>query len=157
MIESLEAQAPSITVVRVFAAPIAEVFEAWTDPALLQQWLAAGPCVVAEAAVDARPGGQYRVVAVDPLGNRHVTTGEYRELVRDKRLVKTWVYEGPNYADPYPTLLTVDFREAGPGSTEITLRQDQLLAPEDRAGNREGWRVCFEKLDGLIEARRRRA
>ncbi|MBX3252419.1 MAG: SRPBCC domain-containing protein [Myxococcales bacterium] len=148
MIES--AEAASITIVRVIAAPVAAVFEAWTDPACLQQWLAPNPCSVAEASADVRLGGRYRVVAVDPLGNRHVTTGEYRELVRDVRLVKTWVYEGPNYADPYPTLLTVDFREVGPASTEISLRQDQLLAPEDRAGNREGWRLCFEKLEALL-------
>ncbi|MBX3208383.1 MAG: SRPBCC domain-containing protein [Labilithrix sp.] len=148
MSESTEAA--SITIVRVIAAPLAAVFEAWTDPACLQQWLAPSPCSVAEASADVRLGGRYRVVAVDPLGNRHVTTGEYRELVRDTRLVKTWVYEGPNYADPYPTLLTVDFREVGPASTEISLRQDQLLAPEDRAGNREGWRLCFEKLEALL-------
>ena len=145
---------PSITVVRTIPAPALAVFEAWTDPTLLQQWLAPGPCVVAEATAEARPGGRYRIVAVDPLGNRHVTTGEYRELVRGKRLVKTWVYEGPNYADPYPTLLTVDFRELGPTSTEITVRQDQLIAPEDRAGNREGWRLCFEKLEALLAAQR---
>jgi len=90
-------------------------------------------------------------VVIDAEGNRHVTSGEYRELVPGKRLVKTWVYEGMySAADRYPTLLTVDFRETGPRSTEITLRQDQLLTPEDRARNTEGWRLCFDKLDGLL-------
>ena len=88
----------------------------------------------------ARLGGAYRIVVRDPMGHTHVTTGEYREIVRDRRLVKTWVYEGPFHADRYPTLLTVDFRATGPRSTEITLRQDQLITQEDREGNREGWR-----------------
>ncbi len=142
---------PSLTIVRSFAAPVAEVFAAWTDPALILQWLAPEPCRLLEATADARPGGRYRLVVVTPTGELHVTSGEYREVVPGKRLVKTWVYEGPNFGGrPYPTLLTVDFRATGPETTEITLRQDQLITPEDRAGNREGWRLCFVKLDALL-------
>jgi uncharacterized protein YndB with AHSA1/START domain len=144
---------PSITVVRTIAAPVADVFAAWTDAALLRQWLAPDPCEVVEAEADARPGGRYRIVVVDPSGNRHVTTGEYQELIAGERIVKTWVYEGPFAPGPYPTLLTVRFRETGPRSTEITLRQDQLLTPEDREGNREGWRLCFDKLEVRLSRR----
>jgi len=142
---------PSITIVRTFAAPVAEVFAAWTDPALLRRWLAPSPCEVLEASADARPGGRYRIVVIDAEGNRHVTSGEYRELVPGKRLVKTWVYEGKYSVGRYPTLLSVAFRETGPRSTELTLRQDQLLTPDDRASNTEGWRLCFDKLDALLD------
>jgi uncharacterized protein YndB with AHSA1/START domain len=144
---------PSITIVRTFAAPVADVFAAWTDAATLREWLAPDPCVVLEATADPRLGGSYRIVVRDPMGQTHVTTGEYREIERDRRIVKTWVYEGPFHADRYPTLLTVDFRATGPWSTEITLRQDQLLTHEDREGNREGWRLCFEKLDDWLQLR----
>jgi len=141
----------SVTIVRTFASPVDEVFAAWTDPALLRRWLAPVPCEVLEATTDPRPGGHYRIVVIDAEGNRHVTSGEYRELVPGKRLVKTWVYEGKYSAvDRYPTLLTVDFRATGPRSTELTLRQDQLLSPEDRARNTEGWRLCFDKLAALL-------
>jgi uncharacterized protein YndB with AHSA1/START domain len=144
-------QSGSVTIVRTFAAPVADVFAAWTDPALLRRWLAPHPCEVLEASADARPGGQYRIVVIDAEGDRHVTSGEYRELVPGKRLVKTWVYEGKYSAvDRYKTLLTLDFREAGPRSTELTLRQDQLLTPEDRERNTEGWRLCFDNLDALF-------
>ncbi len=140
----------TITIVRTFQAPVAEVFAAWTNPTLLRQWLAPGRCEVVEATADARPGGRYRIVVVDPVGGRHVTSGEYREVIPGRRLVKTWVYEGQNAPDPYPTLLTVEFREIGPRATEITLRQDQLITEADREGNREGWRLCYDKLDALL-------
>ena len=95
-------------------------------------------------------------MVIDSECDRHITSGEYREVVPGKRLVKTWVYEGKySAAGPYPTLLTVDFREMGPNSTEITLRQDQLLTPEDRAGNTEGWRLCFDNLEALFTPRPR--
>jgi uncharacterized protein YndB with AHSA1/START domain len=91
-------------------------------------------------------------VVADLAGNRHITAGEYREVVPGVRLVKTWVYEGQNAAvDRYPTLLTVEFREIGPRSTEIRLRQDQLLTHEDREGSREGWRLCLNKLELLLK------
>lgn len=143
---------PTLTVVRTIGAPPDRVFEAWTDPALLRRWLAPGRLEVVEAAADPRVGGSYRVVVVDPMGNHHTTTGEYRELVPGERLVKTWVYEGPNFPDRYPTLLTVDFRDAGAGATELTIRQDRLLTDIDREGNREGWRLCLDKLEALLAA-----
>lgn len=145
------ADAPSITVIRTIPAPPAEVFAAWTDPALLRRWLAPGPCEVGEAEADPRPGGRYRIVAVEPDGTRHVTTGEYLEVVPGRRLVKTWVYEGDGRsAHRYPTLLTVDFHDTGAGATELVIRQDQLLTAEDRAGNREGWRLCLNRLEALV-------
>jgi uncharacterized protein YndB with AHSA1/START domain len=144
---------PSITIVRRFAAPVADVFAAWTDASTMREWLAPDPCVVLEATADVRLGGTYRIVVRDPLGNTHVTTGEYREIIPHRRLVKTWIYEGPFHTDRYPTLLTVDFRETGVRSTEIVLRQDQLLTEADRAGNREGWRLCLDKLEGWFAGR----
>ena len=146
---------PSVTSVRTFASSVGEVFAAWTDPGLLRRSLAPGPCQVLEASADPRPGGQYRIVVIDPEGNRHVTSGEYLELVPGKWLMKTWVYEGKySAAGRYPTLLTVDFRETGPQSTELTLRQDQLLTPDDRARNVEGCGLCFDKLDALIQQKK---
>lgn len=146
---------PTLTVVRTIGAPPDRVFQAWTDPALLRRWLAPGRLEVVEAAADPRVGGGYRVVVVDPMGNRHTTTGEYCELVPGERLVKTWVYEGPSHpAGLYPTLLTVDFRDAGAGTTELTIRQDRLLTELDREGNREGWRLCLDKLEDLLAADR---
>lgn len=141
----------TIVIVRTFAAPVAEVFEAWTDPALMQQWLAPWGCKVIEAVADVRPGGSWRVVVKPAIGGRTVTVGEYVEIVPNQRIVKTWVLKGrtPAAAD-YPTLLTVEFRALGPDSTELTLRQDRLLTRIDRAGNRGGWRQCFNKLDALL-------
>jgi uncharacterized protein YndB with AHSA1/START domain len=98
-----------------------------------------------------RPGGSFRMVIKGPLGGRHVTTGEYRELVPNRRLVQTWVLEGYGKAlDRYPTMLTVDFRELGPRQTEITLRQEQLRTKQDRSGNLMGWKMCLRKLEKLL-------
>jgi uncharacterized protein YndB with AHSA1/START domain len=145
-----DSEPTTLVVVRRIAAPVAEVFEAWTDPTLLGQWLAPGPLVVTHASADARAGGAYRIVARDPLGTDHVTTGEYREVVPDTRLVQTWVYHGHPQVEHYFTLLSVDFRALGPDATELTIRQELLLTEMDREGNRMGWSLCLDKLERLV-------
>jgi uncharacterized protein YndB with AHSA1/START domain len=143
----------TLVVVRTISAPATEVFEAWTDAELLAQWLAPGPLVVTHASADPRPGGAYRIVAVDPLGAEHVTTGEYREVTPPTRLVQTWVYHSHPTIERYFTMLSVDFRETGPESTELTIRQELLLSDFDREGNRMGWALCLNKLEAVLVRR----
>jgi uncharacterized protein YndB with AHSA1/START domain len=143
----------TLVVVRTIAAPAADVFEAWTDAELLAQWLAPGPLKVTHASADPRPGGAYRIVAVDPLGAEHVTTGEYREVTPPTRLVQTWVYHSHPIIERYFTMLSVDFRETGPESTELTIRQELLLSEMDREGNRMGWGLCLDKLEVVLTSR----
>lgn len=141
----------SITIVRLIAAPVADVFAAWTNPELMTRWMVPIFCKIVEATADARPGGRFRLVIVGPCGIRQVISGEYREVVRNHRLVQTWVGEPRKpHLPPYPTLLTVQFREVNSRETEITLRQDQLKTPADRRGNLSGWRMCVRKLEKLL-------
>ena len=147
---SRESQPTTLVVVRTIGAPIADVFEAWTDASLLAQWLAPGPLVVIHASADVRVGGAYRIVARDPLGTDHVTTGEYREVSPNTRLVQTWIYHGHPLVEQYFTLLTVDFRAVSAESTELTITQELLLTEMDREGNRMGWALCLDKLEAIL-------
>ncbi len=141
----------SVTVLRTIAAPVAEVFAAWTDPAILRRWIVPVFCRVLEAEADPRPGGAFRLVMRGPLGGRHVITGEYREVVPNARLVQTWVLEGYGRdARRYPTQLTVEFRALGPDATELTIRQDGFRTAADASGNRTGWKLCLRKLERAL-------
>ncbi|MGH9582805.1 MAG: SRPBCC family protein, partial [Bryobacteraceae bacterium] len=78
------AESESVRVTRRLAAAPGHVFHAWTDPALLQRWLAP----IAEC--DPRAGGRFRLEVSKPEG-AHLVTGEYREFMPNERLVMTWV------------------------------------------------------------------
>lgn len=143
---------PTITLTRTINAPAAQVFQAWTDPALIRRWLAPHPCEVREATVDARPGGRYSIVVVEPNSHVHTTTGEYREVLPGRRLVKTWAYDGPYGYAKTPSILTVDFREVRPGVTELTLTHAQLRDEDAREGAGAGWVLCLDKLAALFDA-----
>lgn len=105
------AESESIHVTRRLAGPPERVFEVWVNPALLRRWLAP----IAEA--DGRAGGRFRLEVSKPEG-AHLVTGEYLEFLPSRRLVMTWVYEGPMAPEgKMEALLRVDFRssENNPG------------------------------------------
>ena len=52
---------PVVRLERVIAASPNDVYRAWLDPDLLQQWLAPGGITVERAEVEARVGGRYRI------------------------------------------------------------------------------------------------
>ena len=137
----------SVVMVRTIEGSAEQVFAAWIDPTLIRQWLAPAPYEVSDVEVDARVGGRYRIAVMGADGTLHVTTGEYRELVPGRRLVKTWIYHDPDpSAERRETLVTVDFREMAPGVTELTLRHDRLITRVDRQRAGEGWTLCLENL-----------
>ena len=72
---------------RIVRAPAADIFDAWTDPAAMAQWMT--PVGTATADVDLRVGGRFRLVMADArLRIEH--TGEYRVIQPPELLVFTW-------------------------------------------------------------------
>ena len=139
-----DSESESVRVTRHIGASAERVFEAWVDAALLRRWLA--PC----AEADARAGGHFRLEVSEPKG-KHVVTGESREFVRGRRLVMTWVYEGPMAPDgKMESLVTVEFSEDGP-NTEIGLHHEGLTNPRYFAVISQGaWTKAFDELETLL-------
>lgn len=144
---------PSVTLVRVLDVPARDVYAAWLDPSLLQRWLAPGPQETNKVEVDARVGGRYHLEGVGPDGKRHITRGEYLELVPDRRIVKTWVYTG-DLAEfvGHVTRVTVDLRALGPARTELTLTHEQTPSDQYRGSLQAGWAECLEGLATALGA-----
>jgi uncharacterized protein YndB with AHSA1/START domain len=85
---------PSVTLVRRIKATPAKVFAALTDPTKMIRWWGpdAGPTLRADA--DVRPGGRFSIVFRLLNGDEHNPTGEYREVIPDRKLVFTWEWAG---------------------------------------------------------------
>src|SRR5277367_3850317 len=76
-----------LTLVRVYDAPRALVFKAFTDPVHLARWWGPHGYTTPVCEFDARPGGALRIHMRGPDGGVHVTQGEVREIVIPERLV----------------------------------------------------------------------
>ncbi len=150
-LESRGAPPRTVVMVRTLAAPAARVYAAWTEASLLARWMAPAPYRVEEAVTDPRPGGIYRVKVVGPEGDEHLTTGEFLELVPDRRVVQSWLYAGAFGRDDAPSRLTVDLRALGPALTEVTLTHDRIPDTEAYAHLAEGWTACLDALEVLLD------
>ncbi|MGH9353238.1 MAG: SRPBCC family protein [Terriglobia bacterium] len=138
----------SVQVTRSLSASPERVYEAWTNAGLLQRWLAP------KAEADARVGGRFRLEVDKPEG-LHVVTGEYRELSPARRIVMTWIYEGPMASSgKMEALLTVDFRVNGQ-KTEVSLLHEGLTNPRYLDVIRQGaWNQALDQLDALLSEER---
>ena len=132
---------------KTIAAPLATVFAAWTDPEVVRKWFAPGDMTVAEALVDARPGGAYRIT-MKGAAQTSVAIGQYREVTPVERLVFTWGWQG----DPAePTLVTVQLTAVAKG-TEIHLKHENFASEGARQMHEDGWIGCLASLERALAA-----
>jgi uncharacterized protein YndB with AHSA1/START domain len=139
-----------LVLTRTFAAPREKVFRAWTDPALLKKWWAAGPGFTPTVAeIDLRVGGRYRLGMRAPDADAdYVVAGTYREVQRPARLVYTWAWEGAGAPE---TLVTVEFLDRG-AQTEVILTHEQFADASDRDQHASGWSGCLDNLARVLTA-----
>ena len=135
-----------LVITRVFAAPPALVFRAWTDPARMMQWYAPEGMTTPYAESDLRVGGRFRVLMRESDGAEHDVSGEFREIVQDRKLVFTWTWvRSPDET----SLVTVEFEPAGDG-TRLTLTHEQLPDVAERDSHHGGWSGALNKLGSLV-------
>ncbi len=137
---------------RTFAASPEEVFDAWTNPQVLERWWAARPTWSSPGCeVDLRVGGRYRLSMHDDETDQvHAVRGEYREVTPPSRLVYTWCWEGEDGPHPgHVSLVTVEFRAEG-AQTTVVLEHSGLASEESRTGHGAGWRGSLENLERRI-------
>ncbi|WP_045835955.1 SRPBCC domain-containing protein [Hyphomicrobium sp. 99] len=139
---------------RVISGSPDEIFEAWTQPELMRQWLAPGQNKVVDARTDVRVGGTFYIRSTAPDGTLHTIDGTYRDLDFGRRIVMTWSYSGPvELLCKMETLLEIDLASAPGGQTSMTVVQTHITTPEAADGYREGWPTCFDKLETSFGAR----
>ena len=80
---------PSLTIVRRIKASPAKVYTAWTRPEFMARWWGPDGGPVLSAQADPHVSGRFRVVFQTLDGLTHDCQGEYREVVRERKLVFT--------------------------------------------------------------------
>ena len=136
-----------VRIERTFAAPAADVFDAWTSPEVIRRWLHPAPdWDTPEAEVDLRVGGKVRVVMRKPDGTEVETHGEYTLIDRPHRLVMTWTFDD----DPSnEQLIELSFSESE-GSTTVLMVNRGISTDERRDAQDEGWRGCLDELERVL-------
>jgi len=111
------------------------------------RWWAPLDSVVATASVDERVDGVLRVEMLTEDGEPHMFDAVIQELVEDERIVLIFKFA----LDAEETLLTVTFRDAPGGGTEVTLDHQRvpLEGPLNEQSVDTGWNSVLDKLEGV--------
>jgi uncharacterized protein YndB with AHSA1/START domain len=139
-----------ITLTRTIDANIADVFAAWTDPALIEQWQAD------EAELDAFEGGEYKFTTFgdDEDPDDHTVSGEILQFVENEKLVMSWVHkDSEDDEDELIFVLDIAFKALGDDQTQVTLTERGLAHadPESRIFSIEAWSAALEHLAEVME------
>jgi len=144
-----------VTITRLFDAPRALVFQAWTDPRHLAQWWGPKGFSNPVCEADARPGGTWRIVMRAPDGTEYPGGGVYREIVEPERLVFTNIAFDQDGKTILDGLTTVTFTEEGRGTKLVLLTRATGLvsyAAQMLAGMEAGWSQSLERLEALVQS-----
>lgn len=140
-----------LVIIRIFQAPPALVFAAWTEPEHLAHWSGPQGFTTPHHEMDLRPGGRYRACLRSADGVDHWVQGVYREVQPPARLVMTHAWENEHGQPGLETLVTVTFAEAGPGLTRMHFRQSGFTSGDSRQGHQDGWSSSFDRLAKHLE------
>lgn len=142
-----------LVITRVFNAPRALVFAAWTEPEHLAHWSGPQGFTTPHSDMDLREGGKYRACLRSPQGEDHWVTGVYKAIEPPHRLVMTHAWEDEQGRPGPETLITITLSEDAPGKTRMHFRQTGFDSAPSRDGHGEGWTSSFDRLQTHLERR----
>jgi uncharacterized protein YndB with AHSA1/START domain len=134
-----------LVITRVFDAPRALLFKAWTEPDRLVRWWGPQGFTTPLCTMDVRPGGAFRFCMRSPEGTDHWLQGVYREIIEPERLVCTWAWEDAEGKTGHATLVTVTFAEHG-AKTKLTLHHAVFESVTARDAHQGGWAGALDCL-----------
>ena len=143
----------SVVITRVFDAPRALVWRAWTEPSMLAQWFGPRHFTSSVPELDLRVGGALRIVMHGPDGNDYPMQGVFREIVPPERLVfgNIAIDNDGNHLLEGETIVTLSEQS---GKTTLTVKAHAVglvpTAPQMLAGMEAGWMQSIDKLERLL-------
>jgi len=148
---------PKLVLTRVFAAPRALVFQAWTDPRHMARWWGPKGFSNPVCEMDVQAGGRIRIDMRAPDGTVYPMTGMFREVVAPERLVFVCYAIPDNDGNPRLEVVnTVTFAERA-GKTTLTLQAVVVnAAPGTETaldGMETGWTQSLDRLADIVVKR----
>lgn len=143
----------TLRITRIFDAPRALVFKAWTDPAMVARWMGPRNHPAIAYKNDLRVGGAWRGALRPVAGGPDLGQGGvYREIVPDRKLVMTFAWDDAHPAHGAEMLVTVELLDHGEGKTRMEFTHERLPSAAERDGHQGGWTSTFDRLDEVLQA-----
>ncbi|MGB8192370.1 MAG: SRPBCC domain-containing protein [Chitinophagaceae bacterium] len=145
-----------IKVVREFDAPVEQVWKAWTEKELLDQWWAPKPWKANTKSMDFREGGRWLYYMQGPDGTKSWCRADYETIEKNKRYTGTDAFcdEEGNATNEFPSMhWDVKFSPVANGTkVEVEIAFETLEDMEKivEMGFEEGFTAAHGNLDELL-------
>ena len=135
---------------RVVDAPQRTVFDAFTNPRHVPNWLT-GPdgWTMPVCEIDLRPGGAWKYVYRKSTGAEMTLAGSYREVSPPSRLVWTESW-GPEWPETVNTLVLTESAGQTTITTTMTFPSKQARDAALATGATSGVDASYARLDALL-------
>lgn len=127
-----------------------EVYDAWTDPKSVTQWMTPGPGMSSKAKMDVRVGGKFHIDMMGD-GKTYPHDGEYLRLDRPKVIEFTWISPG---TQQQRTVVTVELRRAG-DETDLILTHKMFPTMDAADQHKSGWTQIVDHLGEVLAKARK--
>jgi uncharacterized protein YndB with AHSA1/START domain len=144
-----EPGSPRLLMRRFVDAPPSLVFDAFTKPELVTRWKGPRQFEVMHCESDLRVGGKWRIVYRMPNGGELALHGEYSEVARPERVVRTFCFVGK----PGKVIETFLFEEREGRTLVTTISDHESVEARDAAlagAVDRGMEGAYERLDALL-------
>jgi uncharacterized protein YndB with AHSA1/START domain len=151
-----------MVITRIFDAPRALVWKAWTDPQYVMQWWGPKGFTAPVCKIDFRVGGKFLCCMKSPDGQEMWNGGEYHEIVPYEKIVYSLYFADSKGNKVEPEQLgikheavedardVVIFEDFGNGQTKLTMIGNETMEDAKNSGQLEGWNEIFEKVAAVI-------
>ena len=138
--------AHEIRITRRLAATPDEVYEAWTDPKSVSEWMIPIPGGSTKATLDPRVGGRFHIDMIGG-GKTYPHDGEYLRLERPRLIEFSWI---SNATNQQRSVVTVELLPFGKSETELTLTHRLLPTEEAAQSHHHGWSAALDRLPEML-------
>ena len=151
-----------MVVTRVFDAPRALVWKAWTDPQYVMQWWGPKGFTAPVCKMDFRVGGKFLYCMRAPDGQEFWNGGEYHEIVPHQKIVSSMYFSDSEGNKVEPAQLGMEheaiegardvilFEDIGNGRTKLTFIGNETMENAIQSGQLEGWKEILDKDAAVV-------
>lgn len=139
----------TLTIKKVFDAPVKLVWEAWTNPDHIMKWWAPPGMKINMISYDFKVGGEWKFSMPMPDGNLFISEGTYLEIEQYKKIVTS--------ADFKPMTEGVELHvlfEALDDKTNFTFSvihvTEEYCKAQEEMGFYNGWGSALNRMETLI-------
>lgn len=148
-----------ITVKREFKASLADVWAAWTEPEILDQWWAPKPYQAITVAMDFKVGGRWFYYMLSPAGERHYCLFDFKEIIPLQHFsgIDAFCDQDQIISDFKPRVNWKNTFQSGKEKTLVSITLDFETIADLEAiihmGFKEGFTMGLSNLDEYLEGK----